>query len=168
MNLAASLFYFFGLLAAMAAFGVLLTKHVFYGALLAIVCLLALAGIYVLLYAEFVAVAQILVYAGGILVVILFGIMLTSKISGRPLVVTNRNVFSGALAAVSLFGILVIQFKDLVLPVSAPNPAGMTQIGTDLMTVFVLPFEIGGILLLVALLGAAATATSNPPTDVPR
>jgi NADH:ubiquinone oxidoreductase subunit 6 (subunit J) len=167
MSLAASLFYFFGLLAAISAFGVLLTRHVFYGALLTIVCLLALAGIYILLFAEFVAVAQILVYAGGILVVILFGIMLTSKISGKPLVVTNRNVFSGALVAVSLFILLVVQFKDLVLPVAAPNPAGITQIGADLMTVFVLPFEIAGILLLVALLGAAATATSNPTPHVP-
>jgi NADH-quinone oxidoreductase subunit J len=162
MSLTASLFYFFGVLAALSAFGVLLTKHVFYGALLTIVCLLALAGIYILLYAEFVAMAQILIYAGGILVVILFGIMLTSKISGKPLTVTNRNVFAGALAAVSLFIVLVVQFKNLALPVVTPNPAGITQIGMDLMTTFVLPFEIAGILLLVALLGAAATATSNP------
>jgi len=168
MSLTTTLFYFFGVLAALSAFGVLLTKHVFYGALLTIVCLLALAGLYILLYAEFVAVAQILVYAGGILVVILFGIMLTSKISGKPLAVTNRNVFAGALTAVSLFIILVIQFKDLALPAAAPNPAGMTQIGADLMTVFVLPFEIAGILLLVALLGAAATATSKPAADGPR
>jgi NADH:ubiquinone oxidoreductase subunit 6 (subunit J) len=162
MSLTASLFYFFGMLAALSAFGVLLTKHVFYGALLTIVCLLALAGIYILLYAEFIAIAQILIYAGGILVVILFGIMLTSKISGKPLVVTHRNVFAGALAAVSLFIVLVVQFKNLSLPVGTPNPAGIAQIGENLMTTFVLPFEIAGILLLVALLGAAATATSNP------
>lgn len=166
MSLTISLFYFFGVLAALSALGVLLTKHVFYGALLTIVCLLALAGIYVLLYAEFVAVAQILIYAGGILVVILFGIMLTAKISGKPLAVKNRNIFAGGLVAVSLFILLVTQFKDLALPVMAPNPAGMTQIGTDLMTVFVLPFEIAGILLLVALMGAAATATSKPAADV--
>jgi NADH:ubiquinone oxidoreductase subunit 6 (subunit J) len=69
---------------------------------------------------------------------------------------------------VSLFIILVVQFKDLTLPVVAPNPAGITQIGADLMTVFVLPFEIAGILLLVALLGAAATATANPTPHGPR
>jgi NADH-quinone oxidoreductase subunit J len=101
------------------------------------------------------------------LVVILFGIMLTSRISGKPLAVANRNVFAGALTAVSLFILLVVQFKDLTLPMTPPNLAGITQIGADLMTVFVLPFEVAGILLLVALLGAAATATSNPTPHVP-
>jgi NADH:ubiquinone oxidoreductase subunit 6 (subunit J) len=168
MSLAATFYYFFGVLAALSALGVLLTKHVFYGALLTIVCLLALAGIYILAFAEFVAIAQILIYAGGILVVILFGIMLTSKISGKPLMVTNRNIFAGALAAVSLFILLVTQFKELALPAGPPNPAGITQIGVNLMTVFVLPFEIAGILLLVALLGAAATATSKPEADATR
>jgi NADH:ubiquinone oxidoreductase subunit 6 (subunit J) len=169
MSLATTFYYFFGVLSALSALGVLLTKHVFYGALLTIVCLLALAGIYILAFAEFVAIAQILIYAGGILVVILFGIMLTSKISGKPLVVTNRNIFAGALAAVSLFVLLVTQFQDLKLPAAVPpNPAGITQIGVNLMTVFVLPFEIAGILLLVALLGAAATATSKPEAHATR
>jgi NADH:ubiquinone oxidoreductase subunit 6 (subunit J) len=167
MSLINTFFYFFMVLAALAALGVLLTKNVFYGALLTIVCLLALAGIYILAYAEFVAIAQILIYAGGILVVILFGIMLTSRISGKPLVVTNRNVFAGSLAAVLLFLLLTKAFQGMTLPypsmnLPAPNPAGITQVGVNLMTVFVLPFEIAGILLLVALIGAAVTATAKP------
>lgn len=159
MSLADSFYYFFGVLAALAALGVLLTRSVFYGALLMIVCLLALAGLYILAFAEFVAIVQILIYAGGILVVILFGIMLTSKISGKPLVVTNRNIFAGLLAGGSLLAMLVVNLRSLALPVASPNPAGMAQIGVNLMTAFVLPFEIAGILLLVALVGAAVTAT---------
>lgn len=169
MNITASLFYFFEAVAAISALGLLFTRNVFYGALLVIVCLLALAGIYVLAFAEFVAVTQILIYAGGILIIILFGIMLTSKISGKPLAVKNGNYFAGILVASAIFISLVYCFHQASFPpLQPPVHDTIKPIGLNLMTEFLLPFEIAGILLLVSLIGAAVTATSTKlKSDVP-
>jgi NADH:ubiquinone oxidoreductase subunit 6 (subunit J) len=107
MNVVNIIFYFFISLTALSALGIVFSKNVFRSALLLLVSLLSVAAIYVLSFAEFIAVTQILIYAGGILVVIIFGIMLTTKISGRPLVVENTHLFSGAVAGISLLVLLV-------------------------------------------------------------
>ncbi len=163
MNLTSLLFYTFEAIAALSSIALIFVRNVFHGALLLITCLLALAGIYVLAFAEFVAVTQILVYAGGILVVIIFGIMLTTKLSGKPLLIEHAYRFSGTLAGSLFFALLVFtianeSFKDL------PPPTPLTEIrtiGVGLMTDFALPFEVAGILLLVALIGAAIIASST-------
>ncbi len=163
MNLTSILFYTFEALAALSSIALIFVRNVFHGALLLITCLLALAGIYVLAFAEFVAVTQILVYAGGILVVIIFGIMLTTKLSGKPLLIEHAYRFSGTLAGSLFFAMLVFtiaseSFKNL------PPPTALTEIrtiGVGLMTDFALPFEVAGILLLVALIGAAIIASST-------
>ena len=166
MTVPSFMFYFFEAVAALSAIGLIFIRNVFYGALLLIICLLALAGIYVLAFAEFIAITQILVYAGGILVVIIFGIMLTTKISGKPLIVEHAYVFSGALAGI-LFFLLLSYFimKESFLnsdsTIAQSNLTGVNTIGIGLMSDFVLPFEVAGILLLVALIGAAVIASST-------
>ena len=158
MSLIIISFYFFIVTAAISAVGILLVKNVFKAALYLLVCLLSLAAIYVLAFAEFVAIVQILVYAGGVLVVIIFGIMLTSKISGKPLQVEHANIFTGALVSVLLLVVLInLISKYFVIPSVAPlATAGSIQIiGMNFMTRFSLPFEITGILLLISLVGAA-------------
>ncbi len=97
MTDASILFYPFALLAAVAAVAILVVRNVFYGALWLLTCLLSVAAIYVLANAEFVAVTQILIYAGGIAVVILFGVMLTSRVAGVPLVVQRLATCSAVL-----------------------------------------------------------------------
>jgi NADH-quinone oxidoreductase subunit J len=158
------MFYFFMALAAVSAVGLLLVKNVFYGALLLIVCLLSVAGIYVLTFAEFIAVTQILVYAGGVLVVIIFGIMLTTKISGKPLIVSSANWFSAFLVGVSFFILLANLFLKETYAFSEPatSVTGNTiQIfGVQMLSDFILPFEIAGILLLITLVGAAVSAST--------
>lgn len=163
MSLASIFFYFFATAAALAAISMIFVKNVFYGALLLIVCLLSLAGIYVLAFAEFVAVVQILIYAGGILVVIIFGIMLTSKISGKPLVVEHANWFGGLLVSGLLFVILTYFISQQTFISTSPHISAYNQInsiGIGLMTDFVLPFEVAGILLLAALIGASVLAST--------
>jgi NADH-quinone oxidoreductase subunit J len=165
MNFVTILFYFFEVVAALAALSLVLVRNVFYGALILVVCLLSLAAIYVLAFAEFVAVTQILIYAGGILVVIIFGVMLTAKIAGKPLVVKHTNLWSGTLACIALFTLLLYFlssqkfFEDGNDKVPATDTA-INTIGFGLMTEFVLPFEVAGILLLAALIGAAVIASS--------
>lgn len=148
------LFYALMGLAAGPAVAILFSKNVFKSALYLLVTLLALAGLYVLCYAEFVAVTQILVYAGGVLIIILFGIMLTSKISGHALVVGHRHVASGAAVGLGLFILLARYVK----PSSDANnliPESTRDIGMTLFSDYSLPFEIAGLLLLIALVGAA-------------
>jgi NADH:ubiquinone oxidoreductase subunit 6 (subunit J) len=162
------IFYIFAGTAALAAFGILFSKNVFKAALFLLACLLAVAALYVFAFAEFVAVTQVLIYAGGILVVIIFGIMITSKLSGKPLQVTNNNAVSGLSASIVLFGLLVYFISHDLEPMNAaslPVTEPVESIGLNLMTTFSLPFELTGVLLLAALVGAAVmtsfTKTKN-------
>lgn len=164
MNAVTFLLYFFEILAAASACSILFIRNVFYAALSLIICLLSIAAIYVFLGAEFLAVTQILIYAGGILVVIIFGIMLTSKISGKPLVVENSRMISGLSLGIVVAGTLIFFFSREEFP-SAIHYEGVHQdniqtIGVNMMSLFLLPFEIAGVLLLVALLGAIVVSSS--------
>jgi NADH:ubiquinone oxidoreductase subunit 6 (subunit J) len=164
MTLVSFMFYFFETLAALSAIGLALVRNVFHGALLLIVCLLALAGIYVLAFAEFIAVTQILIYAGGILVIILFGIMLTTKISEKPMEVDHIFTTAGTLVASGCFFLLIyILSKESFLKHSVPDTTqlkNINSIGIALLSKYMLPFEIAGLLLLIALVGASVMAST--------
>jgi NADH:ubiquinone oxidoreductase subunit 6 (subunit J) len=162
MSLYNIIFYFFLVLAGLSALGILFVTNVFKGALLLLTSLLSLAAVYVFAFAEFVAVTQVMIYAGGIVVVIIFGIMLTTKISGAALKVENANLFSGILVSGALL-VLLVRFLSQPLKtnggeIKATNNISAT--GINLMTDYVLPFELAGLLLLMALVGAAIIAAS--------
>ena len=159
------LFYGLEIIAALSAIAILFTRNVFYGALLLIICLLAIAGIYIIASAEFLAVTQILIYAGGVLVLIIFGVMLTSKISGKPLVVENKNWISGSF--VGLFFLITLSklfseanFYTNNTVTKETGNTSINQIGILFSTDYVLPFELTGLLLLVVLVAAAVVASS--------
>ena len=165
MNSLDLIFYSLEILAAVSALSILFTKNVFYGALLLIICLLAIAGIYIIANAEFLAVTQILIYVAGVLVLIIFGVMLTSKISGKSLVVENKNWFAGSL--VGLFFMITLtrlffetNFYSSNLVVKESAYTTINQIGILFSTDYVLPFELTGILLLIVLVAAAVVASS--------
>jgi NADH:ubiquinone oxidoreductase subunit 6 (subunit J) len=165
MNVNTILFYGFEVLAALSAITLLFIRNVFYGTLLLIVCLLSIAGVYIFLNAEFIAVTQILIYAGGILVLIIFGVMLTSKFSGKPLVVENKHWLPGIVVGFFFFALLSKLFSethfysnDQLQQESTFTP--INKIGVLLMSDYVLPFEVAGLLLLVALISAAVIASS--------
>ncbi len=165
MTLVSFMFYFFEAVVALSAIGLALVRNVFYGALLLIVCLLGLAGIYVLAMAEFVAITQILIYAGGILVVIIFGIMLTTKISGKPLAIEHTFILSGLLLACGCCALMMYLISQEPFPpvqqTSASNAfSHVNTIGIALFSEYMLPFEIAGLLLLIALVGASVIAST--------
>jgi NADH:ubiquinone oxidoreductase subunit 6 (subunit J) len=165
MNAATALHYFFLSTAAIATVSLLFARHVFYAALLLIITLLSLAGLYVLTLAEFLAVTQILVYAGGILVVMIFAIMLTSQLNGKPLLIDHSNRVPGAIIGMAFFGILTYLMADqFPLDASAqPGDFTVSKIGTLLMSAYALPFEVTGLVLLLSLVGAAVIASSSSP-----
>jgi NADH:ubiquinone oxidoreductase subunit 6 (subunit J) len=163
MNLYNFVFYFFEFAAAVSALSLMFTRSVFYGALLLITALLSVAGLYVLSFAEFVAVTQIMVYAGGVLVLIIFGIMLTVRLGEKPLTVGHGNLFSAVLICAALFVILVIflKFPEAAFSKEHADENVIERIGINLMTEYLVPFEIAAMLLLASLIGAAVIASNK-------
>jgi NADH:ubiquinone oxidoreductase subunit 6 (subunit J) len=160
MNAVKILFFFFIILAGVMAGAIVFSRNVFKSALFLLACLLSVAALYVLSFAEFVAVAQILIYAGGILVVIIFGIMLTTKISGRPLVVENTHVFSGGIAGLLLLAVLIRYLPTLPSRgAKGLSPLNISAIGLEIFSEYSVAFEVAGLLLLIALVGAAVIAS---------
>lgn len=161
MSVPLFLFYFFMVLAAAGAGGIVFSKNVFRSALLLLICLLSIAALYVLSFAEFLAVTQVLIYAGGILVIIIFGIMLTTKIAGLPLKVRNAHTLSGALVGIGMFVLLVTNLPLPGPPLQEGHLAeGISAIAFSIFSAYSLPFEVAGILLLVALVGAAVVTST--------
>jgi NADH-quinone oxidoreductase subunit J len=154
-------------LTILSASVILWSKNVLYAAFSLLLTFLGIAALYVLMGADFLAVTQILVYVGGILVLLIFGVMLTNqqgnKENGKNDVLTSStNRFMGILVALSLFSLLFYTFaranfvtiqSSLFETVEAT--ASTATIGLELMTNFVFPFEISGILLMATLIGAA-------------
>ncbi|TAF96908.1 MAG: NADH-quinone oxidoreductase subunit J [Cytophagia bacterium] len=169
-------FYGFSALAIGAALFILFTRNVLYAAFCLFVVLLGVAALFVLMGADFLAIAQILIYVGGVLILLIFGIMLTHRgeptTSQQPNRITTKhlNKFWGFTVALSIFGILFTvlvsaNFQIMQLPnapINAPHST-VRRIGLSLLTDNVLPFEIAGVLLLMALIGAAYVAT---PTKI--
>ncbi len=117
----------------------------------------SVAAFYVMLGADFLAGAQVLVYVGGILTLIIFGVMLTNRIYSLELNTPKFQVVPGALVSATVFVILwtvirMTPWKQASIVEEGPTTA---KIGQSLMNQYVLPFEVASVLLLVALLGAA-------------
>jgi NADH:ubiquinone oxidoreductase subunit 6 (subunit J) len=140
-----------------AALAVVLGKNLFHSVLWLALALTATAGVFLMLDAEFIAGVQILLYAGGVVTVVVFAIVVTERLVGTQLSHTSRNLVGGAMVA-SAFGFAVIQWLTRTpLPVGrAPMSGDVTRaIGRSVLTQYVLPFELVGVILLVALLAAS-------------
>ena len=166
-------FYAFAALALGSALAVLLTKNVMYAAFFLLLTLLGVAGLFVLTSADFLAVAQIMVYVGGVLVLVIFGVMLTHKPdananadSQQPNRVPSLNrLRTSWIVTLLVAGGLFVGLYTLLARSSfalLQQPIGwestVTRMGMQLMTEYLVPFEIIGILLLVALVGATHLA----------
>ena len=166
------LFYLFGAVTAAGAVALVLVRNILHAALALLATLLGVAAIYVLLMADLLAVIQLMVYVGGVLVLIIFGVMLSTRGTGDALKVEQHNRFWGLglfilIAAGLIFQVIMAQPQlnaitaaDAIDLKTTVQPAGMT-----LLTTFVLPFELVSVLLLVALVGAAYIA-GTPAKEV--
>ena len=150
-------FWFVAALTIMSAAFVVLNNQLIYSAVALLFTLFGIAGLYVFLWADFIAGIQILVYVGGILVLVIFGIMLTNKI--RSVRISHKSIQQGVGGVVTFwfFIFLFIALSKAPWAVSsAVEPSGtVREIGILLLTDFLLPFEIISVLLLGALIGAA-------------
>lgn len=156
----AVLFYMFAGMAAISALWVVLSTNIVRTAVALLFTLIGVAGLYFLLNAEFLAAVQLVVYAGGTLILIIFGVMLTSKSPFSrfepKLVEVTVAMSCGLILLVTLVaGILRANFKTSELP------AGLypvDKLGQALLGDFLVPFELASVLLLVVMIGAAYLA----------
>tara|TARA_B100001167_G_scaffold134564_1_gene84914 strand:+ start:307 stop:795 length:489 start_codon:yes stop_codon:yes gene_type:complete len=144
-------------LTVISAVFVVLNNQLLYAAVGLLFTLFGVAGLYVFLWADFIAGVQLLVYIGGILVLIIFGIMLTNQISSVRLSQTNVQQGVGAVVVTWLFiflSMVITKTPWLIQPAIEPDST-TAGVGVLLLTRYLLPFEVISVLLLGALIGAA-------------
>lgn len=163
----------FGILAIMmigAALGVVLLTNIVYSAFLLGGVFISIAGLYLLLNADFVAAAQVLIYVGSVNVLILFGIMLVNK--REDFKVLPRSWFrkgATAIVCVGLFvllGTMVTSTAWSVTPPVNPVEGSIVLMGQHFFTDFLLPFELASVFLLMAMVGAIILARRDFLPDV--
>jgi NADH-quinone oxidoreductase subunit J len=153
----------FGLIAAaivLAAFRVVTTRNVVHAALYLIIVLAGVAAQYFLLGAEFIGTAQILIYLGAIVVLFLFGIMLTRAPIGGEARLDNDQRWLAAVVAILLLGVLcytlIDAFEDTELPEDTVQRTA--EVSDAVFSTYLVPFEVVSVLLLAALVGAIVIA----------
>jgi NADH:ubiquinone oxidoreductase subunit 6 (subunit J) len=139
-----------------SALAVVLSKNLFHAVLWLALALTGTAGIFLLLDAEFLAAVQLLLYAGGIITIVVFAIVVTERLIGERLTQTNMRIGGGALVSAVFLAFIVIVVGRHALPVSRPEmPGDLTRlIGEAVLTRYVLPFELLAVLMLAGMLGA--------------
>ena len=139
-----------------SALAVVLTKNLFHSVLYLALSLTATAGVFLALDAEFLAAVQLLLYAGGVVTIVVFAIVVTERLVGERIPQTSRHILAGLVLASALLLALLRVLRGADLPVERQViTVDVTRaIGQVLLTEFVLPFELLAVLLLVGLLGA--------------
>lgn len=156
-------FYLLGGIVLVGALGVVLTRNLFYSALCLGVTLLGVAGLYLYLAAEFLAVVQLLIYVGAILILLVFGVMLTARIADPTIPALNRQVGLAALVAVGTAGLLGVALRRTAAWAAGPTTVvPLSDLGRALVTTYVLPFEVLSLVLVAALVGAVVIARPRP------
>ncbi len=155
----------FGLLAVGSAILVVTTRHLVRAALYLVVTLAAVAGCFLLLTAEFLAWVQVLIYVGAVVVLLLFGLMLTRAPIGPIEDLSRPRRLLAAMVAVASTGllgaVLVIGFGSEYVDLDGPAAGASGTTGAALFRTWVLPFELVSLLLLAALVGAIALSRSD-------
>ena len=151
------LFFSIAMLVILSSYWVVMSPNLVHSAVSLLFTLFGVAGLYVYLYADFMAASQVIIYVGGILVLIIFGVMLTNKIDDPKLSNQSQNQL---MAGVFCLLLLVFQFQIIFntnwnIGNFITRESTVNDIGMMLLTQYLLPFEVVSILLLAALIGAA-------------
>lgn len=157
MTAEAAVFYALAATTVASAAVVVLARSLIHNAFALLFTFLGVAGLYLLLGADFLAATQLLVYVGGILVLLLFGVMLTHRLADLDLRSEMTQLTPGLIVSAGLLGFLVLTVLRTRWRVGPGRPPGPTtaEIGRLLLSTHLLAFEAASVLLLVALVGAA-------------
>jgi len=173
MNGSTIIFYLLAALTLLSAIGAVTARKIFRSAIFLLFSLIGVAGIYFWLQYEFIAAVQIVVYVGGIVVLIIFCIFLTQQAGeSLPKQKIGRLVFSALAAFCGLALTLVQVFQhSFTETTGAVTPASVANIGREMLNVdqsgLALPFEVISILLLAAMVGCIVIAIKETPTQHP-
>jgi NADH:ubiquinone oxidoreductase subunit 6 (subunit J) len=139
-----------------SALAVVLSKNLFHAVLWLALALTGTAGVFLLLDAEFLAAVQLLLYAGGIITIVVFAIVVTERLIGERLAQTNMRIGGGALVSAVLLAFIVAVIGRHPLPAARPEmPGDLTRtLGQAILTQYALPFELLAVLMLTGMLGA--------------
>ena len=160
MDISLIVFVLLAAVTVIGALGTVLLRNIVHSALFLVMSFVGVAFVYAMLEADFLFAIQILIYVGAVATLILFGIMLTKGVRGEQ-PQNNNQVIPAALMGLLLFaGILVPVILQTVWPAGADAAPSTTTalLGQQLMSTYALPFEVAGLLLLVALVGAIIVA----------
>jgi NADH-quinone oxidoreductase subunit J len=164
MNMLEIIFYLFAFVTLVSGAVVVFSRNIIYSAFALMFTFFGVAGLYVLLSADFLAVAQILIYVGGILILLLFGVMLTNKVISVDMKTGTLQTLPAsllvAMLAGTLCGIFYVTDWKIVHGISQVTTT-TSLLGEMFVTTYALPFEIASVILLVALVGAAMIARKD-------
>lgn len=158
--IAGSVFYCLLAATVLAAILVVTLKNVFHSAMALAVTLIGIAAVYLYLSSEFLAIMQILLYVGAILTLIIFAVMLTTRLNDRNVRQSNEQKLISFLLAISLFTALVIAIAKMSAAMGPVSDKVVTfkDIGNAVLSEYALPFEFISVVLLASLIGAIALA----------
>lgn len=162
MSVEQVVFYIVAVAAVLAGLGVVLSRDIVHSALFLVLTLLTTAGVFVLLASEFLALVQILVYGGGITILVIFALMITQLRSARQALDGPQKPFAavaGVLLAVGI-GYMALE-TDWIGETEQVSVISTNAISRTLFSDFLIPFEIVGFVLLIALIGAVVLSRSD-------
>jgi NADH:ubiquinone oxidoreductase subunit 6 (subunit J) len=152
-------FYVLSAFLVLGALAVVFLPRIIHAALSLVLFFIAIAGVFLLLHAEFIAAAQVIIYAGAITVLVLFAVMLTQRSQSPESNPFNAQHLIAVVVAVALFAALLpAMLSARGVDVPAPNVDLIPLLGAAMLSQWVLPFEIASVLLLAALIGAIVIA----------
>ncbi len=159
------IFILLGLVSVASAVLVVTTKNVVHAALWLVVTLAGVAGAYLMLTAEFIAWVQVLIYIGSVVVLLLFGIMLTKAPIGGTAGLDGENRVAAAIVATALGGtlatLMVDAFRHAYIDLDDFTASGAEETGSAIFQHYVLPFEVVSVLLLAALIGSIVLSRND-------
>ena len=158
------LFYIAGALTLGGALAVVLTRNIVYAAFALLVALIGVAGVFLLAFAEFLALVQVLIYGGAIVIVILFALMLT-RLEDFQHLTDNRQWPFAAIMALAIFGLLAAAIVGTSVRTSERQGIAFETLGETLFVEWAVPFEVASLVLLVALIGAIVLVRSSGGRD---
>jgi NADH-quinone oxidoreductase subunit J len=161
------LFYVLAIMAAVSGLMVVTIRNIFHSALFLVLTFFSVAGIYLLLGAEFLAGVQVLIYVGAITILMIFAIMLTYQLSAKSIHQVNEQKGPASLIVFLFFLLSLATVMYTAWPVSDGSlPDRNTyELGRQLLSVYVIPFEVVSIVLLVALIGAIIISRRDRPEE---
>jgi len=162
-QLSNSIFYIIAGLTVFFAIRLVISRNIFHSAIFLAMVLMGVASVYLYLDAEFLAIAQILIYVGAIVILFLFVIMLTASIHDRSIRQVNKQVLISLVSAAAFLFLIIKVINASFQQYPGPSGAALSvkELGNALMTTYVLPFETISLILIAVLVGAIVIAKSG-------